>query len=97
VNGEWWGDLCQLDIGAGFGFLDELEQYAAAQVVAAFQRGDELSFNPDVLWLDKYQHTGAAQGFIEKPGVAVLKDLPPTTHAVKILRLWITDGKRISL
>ena len=75
MNGEWWGDLCQLDIGAGFGFLDELEQYAAGQVVAAFQRGDELSFNPDVLRFDEYQHAGSAHGFVKKPGVAVLEDL----------------------
>jgi hypothetical protein len=29
-----------------------LEQYAAVQVIAALQRGDELAFNPDVLRLD---------------------------------------------
>jgi hypothetical protein len=48
------GALCQLDIGAGFGFLDELEQYAAAQVVVAFQRNDELAFNPDLLCLGAF-------------------------------------------
>jgi len=48
----------QLDVGAGFGFLDELEQDAATQVVAALQRGDELAFNPDVPWFDKLTTNG---------------------------------------
>jgi len=52
-----------------------LEQYAATQVVAALQRGDELAFNPDVLRLDKDEHAGTAHGFVEEPGVAVLEDL----------------------
>ena len=97
MNNEWWGALRQLDIGAGFGFLDELEEYAVAQVVAALERGNELSFNPDVLRFDENEHARFAHGFVKKPGIAVLKDLPPTTRAVKILRLWITDGKRIPL
>ena len=67
--------LYQLDIGAGFCFFDELEQYAAAQVIAALQRGDELAFNPDVLRLDEDEHAGTAHGFVQKPGVTVLEDL----------------------
>ena len=80
-------DLCQLYIGAGFGFLYELEQYAAAQVVAALQRGDELAFNPDELRLDEDQHAGAANGFVKEPGITILKGLAGLALLNEIYRL----------
>jgi hypothetical protein len=85
VNGG--NDLRQLNVGAGFGFLDELEQYAAAQVIAALRQGDEIALNPDVLRFDKDEHPGTTCSLLKEPGTAVLKDLACLLHIDLVLAL----------